>query len=111
MRPAQHGLRTGTRASPAITADTIIQLGYFRPSQAPDGTWYAIGRFLYTVAIVEDISPSGYRSRYCFGDWVTCLGEYEEWIQRGFQGEPDHWIRHTGTHRVRIDGKIESGYP
>lgn len=78
-----------------MTPEKLFELdaeGYVDLMQAPNGDWYAMKSFLFTWAIVEGIDMEGYRRRWCYGDFVSCWGAYQDFIKVEFVGKPVGWI-------------------
>lgn len=78
-----------------------------------DGMWVSLERlmFHYTIKLgtIGD-TITGYEDRWCVGDLPNAILAWQEWKDRGFQGEPTRWNRHPGSGRRRPDGDPAKEY-
>ena len=74
--------------------------------QINDQYWGAIYQFLYgwSIIIGKIGDTTGYEDRWDLTSYHGALLSLEQWEARGFDGEPDGWIRHLRTGRRRPDG-------
>lgn len=67
-------------------------------SKTENGRSIGVVRFIYTFAIIADLSDIGYENRWCYNDLTTCLGAFNDWDG---VGEPDGWHREPSSGRRR----------
>ena len=67
----------------------------------PDGTVRCIAPFMFTHAILAELTDWGYLRRWCYPTYLEARLHMELWIKENTD-EPDHWIRRT---------HIEDEYP
>jgi len=70
------------------------------------GRTAAIMPFMFTWAIITDLSAIGYEDRWCYHELVDALGALEDW---NGQGEPEGWHRHPLSGRRRDEAGNELG--
>lgn len=73
-------------------------------TKVANGRLIGVVRFLFTVAIIADLSEHGYQKRWCYHDLVTCLGAFNDWDG---VGEPEGWHREPLTGRRRGEDGTE----
>lgn len=78
---------------------SLDENGYLIRKQAENGREIGIMAFMYTWAIIADITVVGYEDRWCYHELVDALHAFSEW---NGEGEPEGWHRHPNTGR-RID--------
>lgn len=68
--------------------------------------------FLFTVAIVEGRAGDlyTYADRWCFATFDMAADALNDWLLRGFAGEPEGWHRHPDTGRRRPAGDRAAEY-
>lgn len=59
----------------------------------PNGKIVSIAPMIFTVGLFIGISPDGYEYRYCFADRGAAEGALRDWKEKGFEGEPEGWIK------------------
>lgn len=88
-----------------ITGDERALLGdegqYERLVRFDSSRTAAVVPFLFTWAIIADLSEAGYEDRWCYHSLAEALGALEDWDGTG---EPEGWHRHPNTGRRR-DGE------
>lgn len=78
--------------------------GYFERRRAQNGREIGIMPFIYTWAIIADITELGYGDRWCYKDLCSARHAFNEWDG---EGEPKGWHRHPVTgRRVDEDGNM-----
>lgn len=64
-----------------------------------NGREIAITPFLFTWAIIADVTETGYEDRWCYHELVDAIQAFSEWDG---VGEPKGWHRHPNSGR-RVD--------
>ena len=83
--------------------DTVIDRG--------DGTYVAIYPLMFHwTMIMGAIGLDTYDERWCYGNRDMAAEALEEWMDRGWEGEPTGWNRHPPSGRRRICGDPETEY-
>lgn len=81
----------------------VDENGYIVRKRAENGREVGIMPFLWTWAIIADITETGYEERWCYHELVDALHALDEWSG---EGEPQGWHRHPNSGR-RVDEKGE----
>lgn len=82
----------------------IDENGYVLRKKAPNGREIGVMPFLWTWAIIADITETGYEERWCYHEASDALHAFEAWDG---EGEPEGWHRHPNSgRRVDDDGNI-----
>lgn len=84
--------------------------GYHFYTVLPGGRDAAIAKYVFTYAIISDLTESHFGDRWCYqtlGEAILALGE---WMERDGEGEPRNWHRHPDTGRRRPDGDASKEY-
>ena len=77
--------------------------------QLDDGTYVALGRLAFTVAIYIGVGPiTPYKRRYCFADLATASAEYLD-LKTG-QDEPSGWLARRPETPEDIEAKSKPNY-
>lgn len=63
---------------------------YIKWRQLQDGTYVAMIRLLFTMAIVTDVDVCGYSNRFCFDDEELAFREFDR--LENIDSEPVGWI-------------------
>lgn len=84
------------RAQYGTLENMLIDTGHTNIKTGPDGTVYALERYIFTHAIVCGIDWLGYDHRYCYGSLVEAMGAYRDWSDKNFEGEPEGFIKRKG---------------
>lgn len=63
---------------------------YVKWRQLDDGTYVAMIRLMFTMAIVMDVDVCGYHSRFCFDNVELAYSEFDRLEDR--DSEPVGWI-------------------
>jgi hypothetical protein len=78
--------------------------GYGHYTRGNDGRDACLAGFIFTVAILADLTEWGHGERWCYSTFDKALAALLEWKERGLEGEPEGWHRHPDTGRRRPDG-------
>jgi hypothetical protein len=90
-------------------AEACAQNGYTDYKRFANGRDAAINRFLFTFAILADLTRWGYGDRWCFASYDKARAALAAW--NGEEGtEPQGWHRHPDTCRRRPDGDATKEY-
>lgn len=82
----------------------VDEYGYLIRKKAPNGREIGVMPFLWTWAIIADITETGYEERWCYHELGDALYAFETWDG---EGEPTGWHRHpTSGRRVDKDGNL-----
>jgi hypothetical protein len=76
------------------TKEGIEAMGrYSRVTFTSPHGWCCLGQdFIYTVAIMVDVTPTGYKRRYCYSTLLEATSAFEDWAAAEFEGEPKDYI-------------------
>jgi hypothetical protein len=88
-----------------MTEDEARELGYLMARQLPDGTWIALQRMAYTIALMVGLDPVGYESRYCYEHLGDAFLDYATWDGSG--DPPGPWVKHKGWHGDRLNPRLK----
>ena len=78
---------------------TLDWNGYVARKTTSNGREVGVMAFMWTWAIIADITEMGYEDRWCYHNLVDALHAYDNWSG---EGEPTGWHRHPNSGR-RID--------
>lgn len=84
--------------------------GYRNYVMFPSGHDAAICNYIYTHAIVSELTEWGFGGRWCYHSYYEALLALTEWTERGGEGEPEGWHREPITGRRRPDGDASKEY-
>lgn len=90
------------------TVAAMLKSGHFLAyKRFPCGGQAAVVEFMFTFAIIADLSADGYTRRWCFGDRMASLCALDDWSD--YNSRPEGWHRevHTGERRNK-DGTRET---
>lgn len=84
--------------------------GYQRITPLPGNRWVALQplMFHWSMIIGKIGDMTSYDDRYCFASRPVADAALDDWIERGFDGEPQFWHRHPKTGRRRAEGDPEA---
>lgn len=89
-----------------LIADAARQ-GYTDAQVKGDAGVVAICRFMYTWALLSDLSNFGYDGRWCYSSYDKARSALDAWD--GADGtEPDGWHRHPDSGRRRDASGVET---
>lgn len=77
-----------------MTATEAEAMGYKYAREIPAQGLCGLMRFMFTVAIVCDITDTGYSYRYCFDCTTDAYSAFEKWDGKGHPGHL--WIKRKG---------------
>jgi len=86
------------------------QNGYTDYVRFSGGRDACITKFMFTYAVLADITEWGYGDRWCFESYAKARAALEEWKQRDGEGEPSLWHRHPSSGRRREFGDPTKEY-
>lgn len=66
--------------------------GYFEWFITPNNKLGCLVRFIFTVAILENIDDIGYENRWCYGSLLEATVAKQDWIESKSE-EPQNYIR------------------
>lgn len=87
-----------------FTEKEIGQMGLLNYVEFENGRNAALLPFIFTFAIVTDITTEGYRERYCYHDATDCRGALKDW---NGEGHPEGWHRHMSPRKP--DRRVHKG--
>ena len=103
---------TETHPSESELFQHLRSQGYLMIMAKGPDRWVALYPFMFTWAIIEGAKDSlaGYEDRWCYASFQKAVDGLNEWLLRGFEGEPAGWHRHPATGRRRPDGDQTQEY-
>lgn len=79
-----------------FTADELTDFGYINYVEFENGRNAAITRFMFTSAILTDLTAVGYGDRYCYADMTECRAALKAF---NGEGHPEGWHRHLSPRK------------
>ncbi|WP_319049421.1 hypothetical protein [Pseudomonas aeruginosa] len=111
MRPQQKTVLGNHPTSlPPPSDDELADMkasGYFLDTKRfPCGRVAGVIKFMFTYAIVADVTVTSYSRRWCYSDLMATLCALEDWDD--YETRPEGWHRETHSgERRSADGKVE----
>lgn len=93
-------------------ADQLAANGYCLIVPKGADRYACVARFMFTWAILEGRAGDlfAYDDRWCFSTFEAAADGLNDWLLRGFEGEPQGWHRHPDSGRRRPDGDAAAEY-
>lgn len=82
-----------------MTESDFNAMGYDWVRMLPTGEFAGMRRMTFTFALVVGLDDYGYRTRFCYPDYKSCVDAIIAWDGRG--DPPGPWIKEKGRQGER----------